>query len=298
MSSDSSPTLHGLTVDVEDWFHILESDDAPPQDQWAQQESRVAYNTMRLLELFDRRAVKATFFCLGWVAERCPEIVQEIVRRGHDVGSHGHLHQLASALGRDGFARDLDQSLQALAAAGAGEVQAFRAPGFSIGIREAWAFEILHSRGIRIDASLFLSPRAHGGIALQRRRPFDIDLGDGRTVLEFPTVPQVFGKLQVPFAGGGYLRLWPEQVLAQFFAAADRARTPAIVYVHPREIDPNQPRMPLSPKRKFKYYVGLDTTLPKLDALLGRFRFASLRQMATQSPRDVAVAIRNEAFVA
>lgn len=286
-----SPTalLHGLTVDVEDWFHILESADAPQPQTWAQQESRVAYNTMRLLALFDRHQVRATFFCLGWVAEQCADLVREIANRGHEIGSHSHSHQLIDDLGRDGFARDLDRSIEALLKAGASSVKLFRAPGFSLGCGQTWALPVLASRGISIDASMFLAPRAHGGIALQRARPFEIVLADGQRITEVPTVPRKLGNLALPFAGGGYLRLLPWPVLRSCFEASQAAGSPAIVYVHPREIDSNQPRMPLSPLRRFKYYVGLDSTLPKLEKILQNYRFGPLSQVVATTVPDQPV---------
>ncbi|MBM4343602.1 MAG: polysaccharide deacetylase family protein [Deltaproteobacteria bacterium] len=287
--------MHGITVDVEDWFHVLEAAEAPQPAAWARQESRVAANTLRLLDLFDGRGVRATFFCLGWVAETVPDLIGEIARRGHEIGSHGHLHQLIGELGRDGFARDLDRSLEALHKAGAGAVRLFRAPGFSLGKAQGWALPVLVSRGITVDASMFLARRAHGGYALKRRRPFDVVLPDGRTLTEAPTVPLYLGDRALPFAGGGYLRLLPWPALRACWEAAQWAGNPVLAYVHPREIDPGQPRMPLSAKRRFKYYVGLSTTLPKLERLLGRYRFGSIGQVIAAHAKDHALHLDAEA---
>ncbi len=286
---NSKGVLHAMTVDVEDWFHVLEAKEAPQPAQWAQQESRVAANTLRLLDLFDRFGVRATFFCLGWVAEAVPDLVAEIARRGHEIGSHGHLHQLIGDLGRDGFARDLDQSLQALAKAGAGSVKLFRAPGFSLGKAQAWALPVLASRGITVDASMFLARRAHGGYPIHRKRPFDVVLPDGRTLVEAPTVPLYLGDRAIPFAGGGYLRLLPWPALRAAWEAHQWTGDPVIAYVHPREIDPGQPRMPLNAKRRFKYYVGLASTLPKLERLFGRYRFGSIGQVVAAHSKDHAL---------
>lgn len=281
-----TPVLHGLTVDVEDWFHVLQVAQAPQPAQWTELESRVARNTLRLLDVFDRHAAKATFFSLGWVAQTCPDLIAEIVRRGHELGSHSHMHQLVGELGPDAFARDLDLSLQALHKASGRDVNCFRAPGFSIGDDQTWAFAILASRGITLDASLFLARRAHGGIALQRQRPFDVVLPDGRKIVEVATVPRMVAGRELPFSGGGYLRLLPWPVLRSCFDACERAQTPAIAYLHPREIDPDQPRMPLNLRRRFKYYVGLDGTLAKLERLLQRYHWGTLSQVAAAVPRD------------
>lgn len=278
--------LHGFSVDVEDWFHILDCEGAPEPDGWEALEPRVGPPTRKLLDLLDRHGVKATFFCLGWVAERHPNLIAEIASRGHEVGSHGHLHGLVYQLGRDGFARDLDQSLEALKKATGQDVKAFRAPGFSIGDGETWALPVLASRGITLDASLFLADRAHGGLKLRRNRPFDLVLDDGRTLTEVPTVPRAVLGRELPFSGGGYLRLLPLPLLNDSFRAFEAAGVPAIAYLHPRELDPDQPRMDLPWRRRFKYYVGLHTVEAKLEALLSRFRFGTLSEVAAEAGRD------------
>ena len=163
--------VHGWSIDVEDWFHILDASGAPDPSSWAQLPSRVAIGTRRMLDLLDRHRVRATFFTLGWIAERHPELIAEIAARGHEVGSHGHLHRLVHQGSRDDFARDLDASLHAISRAIGRPVKAFRAPGFSIGDGETWALPVLASRGITLDASLFLAHHGHGGIVLRRERP-------------------------------------------------------------------------------------------------------------------------------
>jgi len=285
-AAPAQATLHGLTVDVEDWFHVLEVPGSPGPERWAALEARVAPNTLRLLDLFDARRVRATFFCLGWVAQTCPDLIGEIARRGHEIGSHGHLHAVTAELGPDGFARDLDRSLEAIERACGRTARAFRAPGFSIGDGEVWAFALLASRGITLDASLFLSARAHGGIRLARRRPFDLVGADGRRIVEVPTVPRRIGGRDLAFAGGGYLRLLPWPLLRDCFDRADAAGEPAVTYLHPREVDPRQPRLSLPPWRRFKYYVGIESALPKLDRLLSRYRFGPLSEVAAAAPRD------------
>lgn len=278
--------LHGWSVDVEDWFHILDCEGAPDPAQWDRSESRVGLGTRRMLDLLDRFGYRATFFCLGWIARKAPDLIAEIAARGHEIGSHGDMHRLVHGLDRDSFARDLDDSLASLTRATGQDVKAFRAPGFSIGDGETWALPILASRGITLDASLFLADRAHGGMRLQRTRPFDLILHDGRSLTEVPTVPrQTLGR-DVPFSGGGYLRLLPGPVLTRAFAEFDHAGRPVIAYVHPRELDPDQPRMALPARRRFKYYVGLDTVTAKIERLFQQFRFGTLSQVAAACARD------------
>jgi polysaccharide deacetylase family protein (PEP-CTERM system associated) len=278
--------LHGWSVDVEDWFHILDCDGAPDPEQWDRTESRVGIGTRRMLDLLDRFHYRATFFCLGWIARKAPELVAEIAARGHEIGSHGDMHRLVHTLDRDTFARDLDASLESLKRACGHDIHAFRAPGFSIGDGETWALPILASRGITLDASLFLARRAHGGMRLERTRPFDLVLHDGRVLTEVPTVPRILFGREVPFSGGGYLRLLPIPVLVRAFAEFDETRRPVIAYVHPRELDPQQPRMDLPARRRFKYYVGLDTVTAKIERLFEQFHFGTLSEVAAACPRD------------
>lgn len=286
-SSGQTRVLHGFSIDVEDWFHILDCAGAPDPGSWRQLESRVEAATQQLLDLLDQHHVKATFFALGWVAEQRPQLIAEIARRGHELGSHSHEHGLVGQLGRDGFARDLDRSIAALQRAGAGPIRCFRAPGFSMTAGEVrWALPILAERGIDVDSSLFLSARAHGGLPLDRARPFDIELGNGKRIREVPLAPRRLGPRELPFSGGGYLRLLPWWLLRDSFARAEARGEPVIAYLHPREIDPQQPRMQLPPLRRFKYYVGLDTVRLKLEKLFGAFRFGTLRQVADQTPLD------------
>lgn len=281
--------LHALTVDVEEWFHILDA--GPRPERWEHLPSRIDVGLARIFGLCERFGVHATFFVLGWVARRRPDVVAEIVRRGHEVGSHSFGHRVLRELGPDGFARDLDASLDAIARAG-GNVRAYRAPGFSLTTQSSWAFGVLADRGIELDASLFLGPRAHGGWSLDRSGPFAVVLGDGRTVIEIPTVPlRVLGQA-LPFSGGGYLRLLPTALIDHGFACAERAGQPVCVYVHPRELDPDPPELPLPIARRFKYYVGLDTVAPKLEHLLARHRFGTVSAVAAAATLGAPLELR------
>jgi len=281
-----TPVRHGFTVDVEEWFHILESAEAPRQEAWAEAPSRVTMATRRLLDLLDAHTTRATFFVLGWVAEHRPDLVREIAERGHHVGSHGYGHHLVGALGRDEFARDLDRSIAVVSRASGRDVEAFRAPGFSVTPGESWVFALLASRGIRIDASLFLGPHAHGGWPLDRTRPFRVRVEGTEVLTETPAVPLRFGRFALPFSGGGYLRALPLPALRLAFWARERAHRSVVLHVHPREIDPDQPRMPLPRARAFRYYVGLHGTTHKLADLLGRHRFCALDELAETAERD------------
>lgn len=279
-------TLHGWSVDVEDWFHILDCGDGGAQPDWDRRERRVHIGTGRMLDLLDRYGHKATFFTLGWVADRYPELLVRICERGHEIGSHGHMHRMVSDMSPDAFARDLDLSLEAIHRACGRAARCFRAPGFSIGRAQTWALPILADRGIEMDASFFLAPHAHGGFDLRREGPFELHLPGGRTMLEVPVVPLLLPRGALPWSGGGYLRLLPAGLLRELFAASDRRGRGAVGYIHPRELDPYQPRMALPPLRRLRYYVGLRSVPGKLDLLMARFRFGTLSEMAAAAQLD------------
>lgn len=277
--------LHGLSVDVEDWFHILDCDRSPQITQWDSLESRVTFSTGRLLDFLSQYCIRATFFFLGWVAERYPELVKQVVERGHEIGSHGHMHKMVSDLTPDEFARDLDTSLVAISRASGCDVRAYRAPGFSISHREFWAFEILVSRGIHLDSSLFLGPHAHGGLLLKRNRPFELVLPNGRRLVEVPVVPCPLLGWNLPFSGGGYLRLLPTPLIRPLFKIAERYG-PVITYIHSRDFDPEQPKMNLSRNRSFKYYVGLKTFSIKFEQLVKSFHFSTFGDVVMNTQLD------------
>ncbi len=277
--------LHGLSVDVEDWFHILDCDTSPKPIQWDELDSRITYSLGRILNFFSKHHVRATFFFLGWVAQRYPHLVRQVVEQGHEIGSHGYMHKMVSTLTPDEFARDLDISLTVISRASGCDVRAYRAPGFSITAREFWAFEILASRGINLDSSLFLGSHAHGGLSLKRNRPFELILANGRRLIELPVVPCSLLGWNLPFSGGGYLRLLPTPLIKLLFKIAERDGS-VITYIHSRDFDPNQPRMKLSPLRHFKYYVGLRTFPSKLEQLLKSFHFGTLNDVVLKNKFD------------
>ncbi|MBD2255941.1 polysaccharide deacetylase family protein [Pseudanabaena sp. FACHB-2040] len=273
------PRCHGLSIDVEEWFHILECGQTQPVTCWSKLDSRVNRNTEHVLNILDRYGVHATFFVLGWVAKQHPTVIQQICERGHQLGSHGYTHVMVSHMKPDEFAKDLDMSLTAISQAANKDVLAYRAPGFSITNAHLWAFEILASQGIKIDSSLFMGSHAHGGISLDRDSPFEIVLPSGKRLIEVPIVSLSILKKQIPFSGGGYLRLLPTPVVKKMFKLAEGRGSTLTVYVHPRDFDLYQPRMKLSPTRYFKYYVGLNGFSKKFEELLASFKFDSLENV-------------------
>lgn len=271
----------GLSVDVEDWFHILESKKVPHYSQWSSLEQRVEKNTLILLNLFDRYNLKATFFVLGWVAKQYPDLVRDIVNRGHEIGSHGHLHTLVSQMTPEEFAKDLDMSLDIISRVTNRDILMYRAPGFSITPRQFWAFEILASRGIKLDSSLFIGFHAHGGLSLNRHAPFEIILKSGKKIIEVPILSYPLFKLLIPFSGGGYFRILPTFVLKKMFALCERGNVNAVTYLHPRDFDPYQPRLKLGPMRYFKQYIGLRMFPNKFKQIVENFQFDTLSSFSS-----------------
>lgn len=269
-----------LTVDVEDWFHVL---DAPHSESetvpWDTLPSRVEANTERILAILDRHSVKATFFVLGWVAERYPALVRSIAANGHDVASHGYGHLLVNHASPSAFEADLVRSLGAIGNATGTPIVGYRAAGFSVTPATTWAFPILAKHGIQYDASLFPAVRSHGGYPGAPTGPFLLQTACGRSVYEFPaSAVSLFG-WALPMGGGGYLRLLPTAILHGAIRYLNRAGESATMYVHPREIDPAQPRLSGLPfLREFKYYVNLRQTERKLDDLLSSFQFTSIER--------------------
>ncbi len=267
MSSDA-PLANALTVDVEEWFHILDYEDAPDPERWDGLESRVALGTDRILGILANAGVRATFFFLGWVAERHPELARRVASAGHEIATHGHRHCLVYRGTKEQFREDARRAKRVLEDQTGVAVEGYRAAGFSITAQTPWAFDVLAEEGFRYDSSVFPMKRAHGGIEVARRRPFRISGPGGGSLWEFPIVPWDLGPLRLPFAGGGYFRLWPLALSRAAARAQNRDGVPVTWYVHPREVDPEQPRLALPWRRRFKYYVGLSGAASKLVRLL------------------------------
>lgn len=255
-----------LTMDVEDWFHILESDAAPLPESWDRLESCIERGVSAMLEILDRHRAKATFFWLAWAARKHTALLRRCAAEGHEIASHGSLHLLPHQCGPDAFYHDIAQARTVLEDLSGGPVAGFRAPGFGIRDETAWAFEMIGRAGYRYDASVFPAPRAHGGLRGGQASPFRIHTAAGE-LLELPApVVNVLGR-PISLFGGGYLRLAPMAMIRRGIRKLRELDRPLIVYVHPRELVSDHPRLPLGAMRRFKCYVNLDSTGPKLDAI-------------------------------
>lgn len=264
--------INALTVDVEEWFHICGVRDLGPS-RWGELPSRVEPTTRRLLDLFGRAGVRATFFVLGWVAERYPHLVGEITGAGHTIGSHGYWHRRAYDLGEPAFADDLAQSLRALSAAGAPAISAYRAPEWSINQRSLWALPVLAAHGIRLDASM--APIRVVGSPAFPRQPY-VHFTSGGPILEAPPlVADRFGQA-MPMGWGWGLRMsTPRRVLDEI-ARTNHAGSPAVLTIHPWEIDPNPPRVRLPAGLRFAHYFRLAGFADRLRSILEGASFGPL----------------------
>jgi polysaccharide deacetylase family protein (PEP-CTERM system associated) len=278
--------LNALTVDVEDYFQVSAFERQVRREDWDRYESRVVPNTKRILALLGRHQVKATFFILGWVAERFPDLVGEIQGAGHEIGSHGYWHRLIYDQAPDEFRHDLCRARDVLEGIAGSRVLAYRAPSFSVIERSRWALDILAAEGFEIDSSVY--PIHHDRYGMPDARP---DLHRLQTsagpLWEFPpSSVRAVGK-NIPVGGGGYFRLYPLGVTTRWLAQINRKQQrPFMFYVHPWELDPGQPRLRAGSRlSRFRHRVNLATTERKLDRLLSQFRFAPVGEVIGASVR-------------
>lgn len=278
--------LNAITVDVEDWFHVAVFRNVIDYEDWEKQESRILPNICRILELFDEYGVKATFFVLGWLAERFPEIVLTIKKYGHEIGSHGYAHKIIYEHPKENFQDDLDKSMTILENITTEKVLYYRAPSFSITSQSMWALEVLAERGIRYDSSIFPIKHDIGGFPNMPRIPFFMEFKNGAKLNEFPLSTLRFWGENIPISGGGYLRLLPYWFIRKSIKKNNEAGIPVILYFHPWEIDAGQPRMKLKLSSRFRHYTNLDLTEGKVRKLLSEFKFTSLGELAKSSKID------------
>lgn len=270
-----------FSVDVEDWFHILDVPSAPAISEWGGLPSRVEKNFRKLLDIFSEHSVQVTCFVLAWVAERFPHLVKEAAARGHEIASHGYGHRLVYQQSRDEFCEDVRHARLLLEDVAGAPVLGYRAPGFSTTTDTPWFFDALVEAGYQYDSSVFPAPRGHGGIRAARRDPYVIE---GEGLLEVPiTVADLMGR-PMCFFGGGYLRLYPYWLIRQKAQQVLAEGRPVVFYIHPREIDPKHPRLPMSTSRRFKSYVNLDTTEAKIRRVLQDFPVTTFQNVISNYP--------------
>lgn len=283
---DADVVVNGLSVDVEDYFQVSAFDRVVERDSWGTFESRVVANTNKLLDLFQETGVRATFFILGWVAEREPSIVRRIALEGHEVASHGYWHRLVYRQSPPEFRLEVRRSKELLESLAGVAVLGFRAPSFSVTSESLWALEILAEEGFVYDASIFPIRHDRYGIPGAPRHPHLVDGRYGRTgdvrpgaaaLLEVPASTVCLGGVTLPMSGGGYFRLLPYAWTRWGIRRVNRReRRPVVFYVHPWEIDPDQPRLDAPRLSQLRHYRNLRKTEVRLRRLLAEFRFGTI----------------------
>jgi polysaccharide deacetylase family protein (PEP-CTERM system associated) len=275
--------LNAMTVDVEDYFHVQAFAGVIDRSDWQCYPSRVERNTLRLLEMFACRQVRATFFILGWVAERFPALVQAICKAGHRIGCHGYAHRVIYEGDEMDFRNDVRRARHIIEDITGIRVTSFRAPSYSITSATLWAFEVLGEEGFEYDSSIFPVIHDNYGIPDAPRFPYIKRLKCGRQISEFPPSTLRFLGGNIPVAGGGYLRLFPYKLTAWAIHHLNKVeRQPAMVYLHPWEIDPDQPRISASWLSRFRQYNNLNSTETKCLKLLDDFSWAPMEEVLSQ----------------
>jgi len=275
--------INALTIDVEDYYMVSAFADVVKFDDWQTYESRVERNTWRILDLLNENNVKATFFILGWIAERHPALIREIQSQGHEIASHGYNHRLIYNLSPQEFREDLRRSRDILQDLTGAPVIGYRAASYSIVQQSIWALDILIEEGFMYDSSIFPVYHDRYGMPGAKRYPHVV-VRPGGSIIEFPPATLKVGTSVFPVAGGGYLRLFPLSLTRHAIRRLnEKEQQIAVVYLHPWEIDPDQPRMQGSLLSRFRHYTNLDSTLVKLGALLADFRFEPFRMLLERS---------------
>jgi len=286
--------MHCISFDVEEHFQVSAFWSEARRQQWDQYESRVENNTRNLVELLDKHDTKATFFVLGWVAERYPDLVKALVRQGHELASHGYGHELVTTQSPEQFRHDVRKAKHILEDLTGTPVLGYRAPSFSITAESQWALSILVEEGYRYDSSMYdrfqrsEDARACNGV-------IQIDTAAGMIWEVSPSTLNVWG-FQVPVAGGGYFRLFPYAASKTLLQRLESQGGKLVMYFHPWEIDPEQPRMDGPWLSQFRHYLSLQKTEGRLSRLLTDFRFGPIRDIicpvsTMYQGRDLRVAV-------
>ena len=273
-----APSLtNAITIDVEDYFQVSAFAPYIPRSQWDTRECRIERNVGRILELLAEHNVKATFFTLGWIAERYPQMVGRIVGAGHEIASHGYGHERASDLSKEALSQDVQRAKHLLEDLSGLPVIGYRAPSFSIGTANLWAFDVLSRAGYRYSSSIYPIKHDHYGMPDSPRFAYRVGCG----LLEIPVTTLRVMNRNLPSSGGGYFRLLPYALSRWMLQRVNREdREPAVFYFHPWELDVNQPRIAgINAKTRFRHYVNLARTEGRLKSLLQDFRWGRMDEI-------------------
>lgn len=270
------PTVNALTIDVEDYFHVSAFAREIDVSEWDQFECRVERNTHALLDIMSAADTRATFFVLGWVAERYPNLVRELHDRGHEVACHGYSHQLIYNQSPEVFHAETDKAKKLLEDVTGEPVLGYRAASYSVTRSSLWALDTIAELGFQYDSSIFPIRHDRYGLIGGPVAPHVLDLPSGRDLVEFPISTARFGNTTLPLTGGGYFRLYPYALSKWLIKRNVRANEPVVFYLHPWEVDPQQPRIDSSLLSRFRHYNNLSRTADRLRRLVTDFPFTTM----------------------
>lgn len=278
MAEPGKEVLNALSVDVEDYFQVSGFAERIAPSQWPSFEPRVERNTERVLELFGRKRVRATFFVLGWIAERFPALVRRIADAGHEIGCHGYSHRLIYNQYPAHFHRETRRARELLEDIVGAPVRGYRAASYSITKRSLWALDILAREGFTYDSSVVPALHDRYGIPGSNPQPHVLSTAYGDLV-EFPPTTMRFMTTRIPIGGGGYFRLYPYRFTAWALRRANRTAGPFMFYLHPWEIDPGQPRIRAHPNAYLRHYLNLHKCEARIERLIDEFRFGTVSEV-------------------
>ncbi len=279
--------LNAFTIDLEEYFQVSKFEGVIPRESWEQMPSRVRSNTIRILELLSEYHCTATFFTVGWVAEKYPDLIREIASEGHEIASHSYWHRRVSDLTPDEFQRDIRRCKAVLEDASGKPVEAFRAPTYSIIKSSQWAWDVLLAEGFKVDSSVFPIRHHRYGNHDSERFPHKI-YREGGALIEVPLSTVRFGGSNFPIIAGGYLRFLPYSVTKfgiQRLNTVDQK--PAVIAFHPWELDPHHPMPEVGVLKRIRHKINIDSTEIKLRQALADFKFGSLQAVLSQITNEI-----------
>lgn len=271
--------LNALTFDVEDWFQVAALNNVIKYADWDKCESRIVVNMVRILESLSQTKTKATFFVLGWIAERFPQVVKLVYEAGHEVATHGYFHKSISEQSPREFEQDLIHSVRVIEQVIPEKVIGYRAPNFSVSSDTFWIFEVLANHGIEYDSSIFPIKHDRYGAKDFPRFPVCIRLNGYKKVVEFPVSTMNLLGRNIPVSGGGYFRLYPYHFIKWAINTINSSGNPVLIFLHPWELDPDLPRVKAGFLSKFRTYANLYLTQERFSRLLNDFQFSSVREI-------------------
>jgi len=288
----SETITNAMTVDVEDYFQVAALASAIDRSDWDAIKPRVEANTNRILEIFEKADIRATFFVLGWIAERQQGLVRKIVDAGHELACHGYSHKLIYNQSRSEFAAETALAKNILEQISGTPVHGYRAASYSITGRSLWALDIIAEAGFSYDASIVPTRHDLYGIPGAKVSPYRLELENGLSLIEFPPSTINILGFDVPVGGGGYFRVFPYTFSRWGMSRINESRRqPFSFYLHPWEIDPDQPRVRTNWKSRFRHYHNLHQFEPRLRRVLGEFKFGTMRSVV-ESGKHESVQIR------